>query len=64
MTILEQIEAKHEATGGKCGVYIQYFDGDVSEVKKELNRLLKMNTIKSREGIHGRMAMLNKIYKQ
>ena len=63
-TILNQIETKWESSGGHCGVYMQNFEGDVSEVKKELNRLLKLGIIKSRKGIHGRLAILNKKFIQ
>ena len=64
LTILEVIEAKHKSSGGHCGVYLQSFDGDTSEIKKELNRLLKMGIIKAKEGIHGRLAILNKKYEK
>ncbi len=59
MTILEQIKAKHQSSGGHCGTYLTSFGIEINHLKKELNQLHKENKITIHDGIHGDLIMLN-----
>ncbi len=53
--ILNQIKANDELRGGKCGLPLTAFKGDLKDVKRVLNELYKEGKIIVREGINQKL---------
>ncbi len=59
MKILESLKKQHIKTGGHCGLYISFFEGDLKVIKVELNKLFINKKITIHDGIHGQLIKYN-----
>ncbi len=61
--VIEIITNKHLSSGGNCGLTItqirSQLNCDLQELKKVLNELFKDNQIKIKDGIHGKLILMN-----
>lgn len=60
--ILEILQAKHQLSGGNCGIYIPniclLLNVEYYQIKDIINDLIKEQMIKIREGSHGQLLFI------